>query len=108
MLGLALWGFGYRAILLGLGALGIGMGFIIPAMKVGVLTSSPIAVSSLPSGILNSARQKGGALGAALMGALVQTHQERGMLWSCVVTMVGYLLMAGVTLRSIQMDSDGR
>jgi DHA2 family methylenomycin A resistance protein-like MFS transporter len=90
---------GDSAILLGLGLMGVGMGCIMPAMTAGVLTSSVPQTAGLASGILNSARQVGGALGVALMGSLVQSLGAAGYLVSFAVVMTLYLLMAAVTLR---------
>jgi MFS transporter, DHA2 family, methylenomycin A resistance protein len=104
VLGLSLASAGYGEILLGLGFLGVGMGCIMPAMTAGVLTSSPAETSGLASGILNSARQVGGAVGVALMGTLVQRGHQQGLLGSFALTAGSFLLMALVTLRAIKPD----
>jgi DHA2 family methylenomycin A resistance protein-like MFS transporter len=104
VLGLSLSHAGYGEILLGLGLLGVGMGCIMPAMTAGVLTSSPAKMSGLASGILNSARQVGGAVGVALMGTLVQRGQQQGLLGSFALTAGSFLLMAIVTLRAIRPE----
>jgi DHA2 family methylenomycin A resistance protein-like MFS transporter len=70
-----------------------------PAMTAGVLTSSVTATSGLASGILNSARQVGGTVGVALMGTLVQRHQEQGFLLSFALTALCFLVMVGITAR---------
>ena len=75
-------------ILAGFGLLGVALGYVTPAMTTGVLASSPPAMAGLASGILNAGRQVGGAIGVALMGTLVQVHNERGMLLSCVVALM--------------------
>lgn len=98
-MGLTLWIPGYWLVLLGLGLLGVSMGCIMPAMTAGVLTSSSTETSGLASGILNSARQVGGTLGVALMGTLVQRHQEQGFAWSIALMLVCYLLIGGLVLR---------
>jgi DHA2 family methylenomycin A resistance protein-like MFS transporter len=87
---------GYWAVLFGLGLLGIGMGCTMPAMTAGVLTASSAETSGLASGILNSARQVGGAIGVALLGTLAQAHH--GYLWSFLLTVVVFALMAVFTM----------
>lgn len=79
-------------ILLGLGLLGMALGFITPAMTTGVLASSPAGMAGVASGILNAGRQVGGSIGVALMGTLVQMHHERGM----IVSFAAALILFGV------------
>jgi DHA2 family methylenomycin A resistance protein-like MFS transporter len=93
---------GYGLILGGLSLLGVGMGFIMPAMTAGVLMSSPTETSGLASGILNSARQVGGTLGVALMGTLLQLHHEHGMLWSYGLNVACYLAMAALSISALR------
>ena len=100
VLGASFWISGYWAILAGLGLWGIAMGAIMPAITTGVLISSEARNSGLASGILNSARQVGGALGVALMGTLVQLFRTQGMLLSFGATVVLLLLMTAITLRA--------
>jgi DHA2 family methylenomycin A resistance protein-like MFS transporter len=99
---LSLWTSGYWAILLGLAFLGVAMGCIMPAMTTGVLTASTADTSGSASGILNSARQVGGAVGVALMGTLVQSNPSHGYVLSFGLTTLGFLLMSAVTLRAIK------
>jgi DHA2 family methylenomycin A resistance protein-like MFS transporter len=73
-------------------------------MTAGVLTSSPAEMSGLASGILNSARQVGGAVGVALMGTLVQRSHQQGLLASFALTAGSFLVMAMVTLRAIKPE----
>jgi DHA2 family methylenomycin A resistance protein-like MFS transporter len=88
-------------ILVGLGLLGVAVGYITPAMTTGVLTSSPAETAGLASGIMNAGRQVGGSIGVALMGTLVQTHHDRGMTLSLVLTLLLFFLMATIAKRSI-------
>lgn len=80
--GAGLAGLGY-ALLLGLGAstpvwamlpafaiIPLGMGLAVPAMTTAILASAEPARAGLASGVLNAARQAGGAMGVALFGAL--------------------------------------
>lgn len=96
-LGLALGQTGVTEILIGLGLLGVAMGCIMPAMTAGVLASAPPALSGVASGILNAARQIGGTLGVALMGTLLASAHDAGMIWSFGLTTVLFVIMAAVT-----------
>jgi len=83
-------------ILLGLGVLGVAVGYITPAMTTGVLVSSPAETSGLASGILNAGRQVGGAIGVALMGTLLETHHAQGMVVSLGLMLGLFLIMVFV------------
>jgi EmrB/QacA subfamily drug resistance transporter len=50
---------------------GLGFGLIIPALTAGVMSSVPVDIGGVASGVMQSFRQLGGGLGVALMGALV-------------------------------------
>jgi DHA2 family methylenomycin A resistance protein-like MFS transporter len=54
-----------------------GMGLGVPAMTTAVLASTDKARSGLASGVLNAARQAGGALGVAAFGALAAGDSGR-------------------------------
>jgi DHA2 family methylenomycin A resistance protein-like MFS transporter len=88
-------------ILLGFGLLGVALGYVTPAMTTGVLTQSPQSMAGLASGILNAGRQVGGAVGVALMGTLVQMHDERGMVVSFTVALVLFGVVAVAAQRVI-------
>ena len=88
--------------LLGMGMMGIGMGFVMPAMTAGVLMSAPTHMSGLASGILNSSRQTGGVLGVALMGTLVQRQQHEGLFLSFVLPSLCFPLMLRATARYME------
>jgi len=88
-------------ILLGFGLLGVSLGYVTPAMTTGVLTASPPSMAGLASGILNAGRQVGGAVGVALMGTLVQIHNERGMVVSFVVALALSGVVASAAQRAI-------
>jgi len=107
LLALSLTNPGIGLILLGLGLLGVGMGCIMPAMTAGVLTASSAQDAGVASGILNAARQVGGTLGVALMGALVQRFPEAGYRGSFLLTAASYLVM-GVFTGRLLTDSPGR
>jgi MFS transporter, DHA2 family, methylenomycin A resistance protein len=70
---LASFGRGYQAaaLVLPLVVIGAGAGITTPAMNLAVLDSVERMQGGLASGILNSARQTGGVIGVALLGALL-------------------------------------
>lgn len=61
----------YGAILPGLILLGLGIGFAAPVMTSSLLATVPRPRAGVASGVLNSVRQAGGAIGVALFGALM-------------------------------------
>jgi MFS transporter, DHA2 family, methylenomycin A resistance protein len=73
-----------------------------PAMTAVVVGSVGAERAGLASGILNAARQSGGALGVALLGALLagSVHPGRGMALHLplAVAAIGYLAAIGLTL----------
>jgi DHA2 family methylenomycin A resistance protein-like MFS transporter len=93
---------GLIATLVGLGLLGIALGYMTPAITTGVLASSTAGMSGRASGILNAARQIGGTLGVALMGTLIQWHLLRGMWQSCALGMGAFLVMSLVSARAMR------
>jgi MFS transporter, DHA2 family, methylenomycin A resistance protein len=73
-----------------------------PAMTAVVVGSVGRERAGLASGILNAARQSGGALGVALLGALLAGSQHSGhgmtLHLPLAVAAVGYLVAIGLTL----------
>jgi MFS transporter, DHA2 family, methylenomycin A resistance protein len=63
--------FGAAMLVFPLLAIGLGAGVTTPAMSLSVLDSVERSQSGLASGILNSARQAGGVIGVAVLGALL-------------------------------------
>jgi EmrB/QacA subfamily drug resistance transporter len=53
---------------------GLGMGLVMTPMTAAALGSVPVAKSGVGSGVLNTFRQLGGALGIAVMGAIVAAY----------------------------------
>jgi len=97
----SVWTSGFAFVELGLALLGISLGYITPAMTAGVLASSPSETSSAASGILNAGRQVGAAFGVALMGALMQTLGDRGLVVSFAIVLVLSVAMTVLALRLI-------
>jgi DHA2 family methylenomycin A resistance protein-like MFS transporter len=84
------------SVLLGLCSLAM------PAMTAVVVGSAGREHAGVASGILNAARQAGGALGVAILGALFASSQAAGhgmtLRVPLTVAAVGYLLAIGLTL----------
>jgi EmrB/QacA subfamily drug resistance transporter len=72
--------FSYLRILPGLAMLGIGMGIGFPALNVGAMGSVAGPMVGLASGVLNTARQLGAAIGVAILvatfGGALHAHQS--------------------------------
>ncbi|MGH3020964.1 MAG: MFS transporter, partial [Gaiellaceae bacterium] len=63
----------------GLLAGGLGMGLVMTPMTAAALGSVPVAKSGVGSGVLNTFRQVGGALGIAVMGAILTSRQTEAL-----------------------------
>ncbi len=57
---------------------GFGMGLVMTPMTAAALGSVPVEKSGVGSGVLNTFRQVGGALGIAVMGAIVASYVDLG------------------------------
>ena len=57
---------------------GLGMGLVMTPMTAAALGSVPVEKSGVGSGVLNTFRQVGGALGIAVMGAIVASYVDLG------------------------------
>ena len=74
-----------------------GMGLGVPAMTTAVLAGVERSNSGVVGGVLNAARQAGGAMGVALFGALCAGGDAAipAGLHACALIAVGLLLLAG-------------
>jgi DHA2 family methylenomycin A resistance protein-like MFS transporter len=87
-----------------------------PAMTAVVVGSAGPEHAGLASGMLNAARQSGGALGVALLGALLvggAGHADHGghvlsLRAPLAVAAAGYLAAMAVTLVAIRNDAAGQ
>jgi len=100
---LAVAGTGSSLALIVAGSVLLGMcSLAMPAMTAVVVGSVGRERAGLASGILNAARQSGGALGVALLGALLagSQHSSHGMALRLplAVAVAGYLVAIGLTL----------
>ncbi|HEX2045811.1 MAG TPA: MFS transporter [Gaiellaceae bacterium] len=67
---------GFWDIFPGLIVGGLGMASVMTPMTAAALGSVPVAKAGVGSGVLNTFRQVGGALGIAVMGAIVAAHVD--------------------------------
>jgi DHA2 family methylenomycin A resistance protein-like MFS transporter len=92
-------GFTRAPLSLPLIVIGLGAGVATPAMSLAVLDSVERAQGGLASGILNSARQAGGVIGVALLGALLGEPptsaggQAAGCVAACVFCLASVLAL---------------
>jgi DHA2 family methylenomycin A resistance protein-like MFS transporter len=86
--------------------LGIGGGLAIPPLTTAMLESVPHERAGLASGVLSAARQFGGAIGVALLGALIAdaSHFMTGMRISLII---GAALLVVTTLGVIRFLPPG-
>jgi MFS transporter, DHA2 family, methylenomycin A resistance protein len=93
---LGAFGRGYTAaaLVLPLVIIGVGAGITTPAMNLAVLDSVERTQGGLASGILNSARQTGGVIGVALLGALLGEPATPVGAQAAAYTAAGVLFLA--------------
>ena len=88
----------YLSMLLGFIVIPLGVGLAVPAMTTALLTAAPASRSGVASGVLNSVRQAGGALGVAVYGALLNEKGVAGVqlsfLLSAVLLTIGAIVAA--------------
>ena len=70
---------GFWDMLPGLLAGGMGMASVMTPMSAAVMGSVPVAKAGVASGVLNTSRQIGGALGIAMMGAILTSRQASAL-----------------------------
>jgi MFS transporter, DHA2 family, methylenomycin A resistance protein len=68
----------YLVLVLPLMAAGFGMALTMPAATAAVIEAAPADRAGIASGVLNAARQAGGALGVALLGSLIAGNLVSG------------------------------
>ncbi len=69
-----------------------------PAMTSVTMSGVDSAHTGLGSGVLNTARQAGGALGAAVFGTLLTVGGAESLTWPMIGALVAYLVAIGATL----------
>ena len=68
----------YLVLVVPLMAAGFGMALTMPAATAAVIEAAPADRAGIASGVLNAARQAGGALGVALLGSLIAGNLVSG------------------------------
>jgi MFS transporter, DHA2 family, methylenomycin A resistance protein len=97
----------YLAMLAGLLIMPAGIGLAVPAMTTALLASVEKERSGVASGVLNSVRQSGGALGVAVLGSLLAAHAVGGLRASFIASAVLLLAAGVVALIGLRDAADG-
>ena len=88
----------YTVLVPGLIAVGIGMAFTMPAATAATIESAPADRAGIASGVLNAARQAGGAIGVALLGTLLaRSSFVSGLHLAMAASAASFLTGAAVT-----------
>ena len=88
----------YLVLVVPLVAAGFGMAFTMPAATAAIIEAAPADRAGIASGVLNAARQAGGAIGVALLGTLISGRSlVGGMHVAMGVSAVSFLAGALVT-----------
>ena len=88
----------YTVLVPGLVAVGIGMAFTMPAATAATIESAPADRAGIASGVLNAARQAGGAIGIALLGTLLAGSSfVSGLHLAMAASAAAFLIAATVT-----------
>ena len=77
-----------------------------PAMTAAAMGSAPVQRIGLASGVLNAARQTGGALGVAILGAVLSSHGLVSLHLAFGIVAGAYAV--GIVLALIGVRSDHR
>jgi EmrB/QacA subfamily drug resistance transporter len=83
--------------------LGVGMGLVNPPISVAALSGMPAARSGVAAAIASSCRQVGGALGVAILGAIVAFHEHGAARAIAVASHDAWWVMAGAGLAIIAL-----
>jgi DHA2 family methylenomycin A resistance protein-like MFS transporter len=68
----------YAATAIGLAIFAIGQSLVAPAQTLAIMTVTPEEHKNMGSSALNTARQSGGVIGVALLGAIATGHPTSG------------------------------
>src|SRR6201987_61225 len=91
----------YLWMALGFIVIPLGVGLAVPSMTTALLTAVPASRSGIASGVLNSVRQAGGALGVAVYGALLDEKVIAGVQLSFFISAVLLTIAAIVAAAGI-------
>jgi DHA2 family methylenomycin A resistance protein-like MFS transporter len=95
-------------MLAGLLIVPIGIGLVVPAMTTALLASVEKERSGIASGVLNTVRQAGGALGVAVLGSFLAAHGIAGMRLSFIVSAALMLAVVAVAFSGLRDAPDGK
>ncbi|TCO54340.1 MFS transporter [Actinocrispum wychmicini] len=104
--GLAILAFGttsvpYAAIAVGLAVFAFGQNLVAPAQALVVMSFAPDEHRNMGSSALNTARQTGGAVGVALLGAIAAGHRTSGTPIAMCLAIAVCLLAATAAVKLI-------
>ncbi len=86
-------------------AAGFGMAFTMPAATAAIIEAAPASRAGIASGVLNAARQAGGAIGVALLGTLIARGPfVTGLHEAMGVSAAAFAAGAAVTVVAIRPD----
>ncbi len=97
---------GYAVLIAPLVAAGFGMALTMPAATAAVIEAAPADRAGIASGVLNAARQAGGALGVALLGTLIAGHLVSGFHTAMFVSAGAFLAGAVATLVAVEQVAE--
>jgi DHA2 family methylenomycin A resistance protein-like MFS transporter len=93
----------YIALVPALIAAGFGMALTMPAATAAVIEAAPAERAGIASGVLNAARQAGGAIGVALLGTLIAgSSLVSGLHLAMASAAVAFALAAAVTAAAVR------
>lgn len=93
----------YALLVLPLVAAGFGMAFTMPAATTAIIAAAPAERAGIAAGVLNASRQAGGAIGVALLGALVGSGAFiPGLRAAMLVAGAAFFLAAGVATLTVE------
>ncbi len=88
----------YIAMLPGLLVIPLGIGFAVPPMTTALLSTVPRQRSGIASGVLNTVRQAGGAIGVALFGSFLAQGTGHGIQTAFIISMVTVAVAAVIAV----------
>jgi len=99
----------YAVLVVPLLAAGLGMSLTMPAATTAVMSSAPADRAGMASGVVNTARQVGGALGVALLGTLVshRVYFIPGLHMAVVIGGAAFLLGCALSVAFVERLTPG-
>ncbi|WP_205717824.1 MFS transporter [Actinomadura soli] len=97
----------YPLVAVGFCIFSAGMGLSAPAQTLTVMTFAPDQHKNMGSSALNTARQTGGVIGVALLGAIATTHPAAGTPITMGIAIGTCMITAATALRLIPPEKPG-